>query len=127
MSYYFCKICGNVVYCKDDMSSSLMCCGQKMEKCAENIKDTELSDKHIPMYHFEKNTIYIEVGEILHPCGSKHHICFVELNTDKGKHIRIFKDDDIPKCKFNLNEDEKALSIRVYCNIHGLWKRDIED
>lgn len=126
MGYYYCKICGNVVYCNDNNSSSLTCCGENMTRCKENIKDQEQSEKHVPVYKIDGNKISIEVGEILHPCNNEHHIVFIELNTNKGKYIRMLDKNEIPKCEFYMGEDEKPVNIRIYCNIHGLWRRDIE-
>lgn len=126
MGYYYCKICGNVVYCNDNNAASLTCCGEKMNKCTEHISDSEMSEKHIPIYKIDGNKISIEVGEILHPYTIDHHIVFVELNTDKGRHIRMLSNSEVPKCDFYLSENEIPVNIRVYCNIHGLWRRDIE-
>lgn len=127
MGYYYCKICGNVIHCPDNCSSTLTCCGEKMHKCEENKEDMNYGEKHIPVYSIDGTKVCVKAGSTLHPSGNEHYIVFIELTTDKGNYTRIFKPGEIPECCFYLGENEKPLYIRLYCNIHGLWRRDISD
>ena len=54
----------------------------------------------------------------------------VDENEDWGGWLVRIKDEwlnpgEAPNVKFLLG-DEKPLAVYAYCNLHGLWKADVE-
>lgn len=107
---YKCNVCGNIVEVLHSGQGQLVCCGQPMELQIEKEVD-EGKEKHIPVIEGGK----IKVGEVPHPMEESHYIEWIEVDNCK-----IFlKPGDKPEAEFNVKENS---SVRIYCNIHGLWK-----
>ncbi len=119
--FYVCEHCGNIVGMIHSAGVPLMCCGQKMTRL--DAGTTEASkEKHIPVVKVENNLVSVSVGEVLHPMTEEHSILWVYLQTDKGGQRKCLKDE--PAVTFAL-VDEKPQAVFAYCNLHGLWKKDI--
>lgn len=118
---YKCNICGNIVKVLHIGQGQLVCCGQFMELLEEKIID-EGKEKHVPVIEKEDNKITIRVGEILHPMEEDHYIEWIEVLCEKGCFKKILKPGDKPESFFNI--DCNNYIIRIYCNIHGLWKSE---
>ena len=56
---------------------------------------------------------------------AEHNIAWVYLETTKGGQYKVLAPDEAPEAVFKLG-DEKPVAVYAYCNIHGLWKTDIE-
>jgi len=118
---YKCEVCGNIVEVLHIGAGELVCCGQPMKLMEEKIKD-EGKEKHLPV--IEKSSI-IKIGEVEHPMNENHFIEWIEITTENEKKLKKFlKFDDKPQFDFNIKE--RIISVRCYCNIHGLWKYDVE-
>ena len=53
----------------------------------------------------------------------EHHILWVELSTPDQLYIQFLGPDDLPEAEFPVNlTDEKEVTAKSYCNIHGFWK-----
>ena len=96
--FYICAHCGNIVELIQDGGVPMFCCGQAM-------------DELIP-------------GSVDHPMVDVHWIEWVQLVTDKGSYRKQLNPGQAPHVSFLLQE-EKPLEVYAYCNLHGLWKKDL--
>ena len=120
---YKCEICGNIVEVLHVGDGTLVCCGQNMTNMKEKTAD-EGQEKHVPIIEKTDSKVIINVGEIAHPMEEAHHIEWIELEI-KTKNSKVFlTPTDEPKAEFSTTED--IIRARAYCNIHGLWKKDMQ-
>ena len=115
---YKCQICGNIVEVLDEGAGELVCCGQPMLLLQEKTEESEIAEKHIPVFSKTKNGFEVKVGEVPHPMSEEHHIVFVEAFGQNERCIKYLSVNQEPKVEF-LQGD--ILFVREYCNIHGLW------
>ncbi len=123
--FYICKHCGNIVGLVQNAGVPVMCCGQKMELMEPSTAE-EGVEKHLPVVEVIDNTVLVTVGEKLHPMEKDHSILWVYLQTDKGGHRRCLDVGREPYATFIL-AGEKPLAVYAFCNIHGLWKTEVEE
>ena len=124
---YKCEICGNIVNVIHVGAGELVCCGQPMTLQEEKQKD-EGTEKHLPVIEkLPENVcrggdgIIVKIGKIEHPMTDEHYIEWIEVLTKDDKIGRKFlKPKDKPVVEFHTRSDIKE--VRVYCNLHGLWK-----
>lgn len=83
------------------------------------------TEKHVPVATVMGEKVHVEIGSILHPMIDVHFIEWIAVETDKGFHIKFLKPGQQPIADFAL-VNERALTVYEYCNIHGLWKKDLE-
>lgn len=121
--FFICEHCGNLIGMIHDAGVPMMCCGQKMKKLEPGVIDAS-EEKHIPVISVEGNLVTVTVGAVAHPMAEEHSILWVYLETDKGgqrKNLEVGKE---PRVVFAL-ADEKPIAVYAYCNLHGLWKKEI--
>ena len=124
---YKCNICGNIVEVQHTGAGELVCCGAPMELLTEKTEN-EGQEKHLPVMTKLPEDVCrggdgykIKVGEVAHPMESEHHIEWIEVKTDDGKLSKKYlKPGDSTEVEFYTKK--KIEEVRVYCNIHGLWK-----
>ena len=121
--FYICEHCGNVIGLIHDAGVPMMCCGQKMTKLEAGVVEAS-HEKHIPVVSVENNLVKAVIGEVLHPMTEEHNIAWVYLETDKGGQRKNLTPSSSPEVVFAL-ADEKPIAVWAYCNLHGLWKKDI--
>lgn len=122
IKFYKCPICGNVIEVINGDVSRVKCCGSELVELTANTIDAAL-EKHVPIYEVEGNEMTVKVGEVIHPMEEKHYITFIVLVTN-DKVIRIdLKPGDEPVVKLPYIKDS---IIYEYCNLHGLWKTNVE-
>ena len=122
VNYYKCPVCGNVIEVVNGDVNRVRCCGQELVLLEANTVDAAL-EKHVPVYEVENNEIVVKVGEVIHPMEEKHYITFVSLVTN-DRVIRVdLKPGDEPVVRFPY---VAGSVIYEYCNLHGLWKKDVE-
>lgn len=102
----------------------MMCCGEKMVELTAGAVDAAL-EKHVPAVTVEGANVHVVVGEVEHPMTEEHLIQFVVLVTDKGYQVAQLTAADEPKASFVLAEGAKALKVYEYCNLHGLWVKEL--
>ncbi len=121
--FYRCALCGNVIVKAVDSGLSVSCCGEQMEELIPH-RQEEYHEKHLPVVTWkDEHTIHVKVGSVEHPMLPEHHIAFIYLQTEHGGRIVWLKDKpeaDICVC------NDKPIAVYEYCNIHGLWKTDVE-
>jgi len=121
--FYICPHCGNIVEMVHDAGVPLICCGQKMDRLVPGAVEAS-GEKHIPVVKVSEGLVEVNVGSVDHPMVDVHWIEWVQLNTDKGSYRKRLNPGEAPNVKFLLS-DEKPLAVYAYCNLHGLWKSEL--
>ncbi len=124
VKFYICEHCGNLIGMIHDAGVPMMCCGQKMTKLEPGTVEAS-REKHIPVVTLSKNTVKVKIGSEAHPMTEEHSIRWVYLQTDQGGQRKCLEAGKAPEVTFALT-DEKPIAVYAYCNLHGLWKADIE-
>ena len=121
MKFYKCEICGKIVAMVKETPVDTMCCGQAMRELAPGTTDGA-TEKHVPVYTLEGNTVKVKVGSVEHPMTDAHHIEWIAIETENGNQRKELKPGDKPEATFALVPRDKVKSVYEYCNLHGLWK-----
>ena len=119
LEVYKCNVCGNIVEVLTGGAGSLVCCGQDMVAVSENTVDAAL-EKHVPVVTKVEGGYEVTVGSTLHPMEDKHFIEWIDLNADGTSYKVFLKPGEEPKAFFPVEAAE--VTVREYCNLHGLWK-----
>lgn len=82
-------------------------------------------EKHVPSVKVNGNNVKVEVGEVLHPMLDAHWINDIFLETDKGFYRKSLKPGDEPIVEFILEDGEVPENAYEFCNLHGLWVKEI--
>jgi superoxide reductase len=105
-----------------DAKVPVVCCGEKMEELIPNTVDAS-GEKHVPVVtRLADDKIKVEVGSVAHPMLEEHHIAFVYVETKNGGVMVNLKDE--PNAEIMVPVDE-VVAVYEYCNLHGLWKVDV--
>ncbi len=123
MQFFVCEECGNLVGMIHSSGVPMVCCGQKMKELTANTSDGA-KEKHVPVATVDGDTVTVEVGSVAHPMTEAHYIQWIYLQTEKGGQRKALKPGEAPKAVFVL-KDDKAVAAYAYCNLHGLWKKDL--
>ena len=121
--FYICPHCGNIVEMVHDAGVKPFCCGQKMNELIPNTVDAS-GEKHIPAVKVGEGVVEVNVGSVDHPMVDVHWIEWVQLVTNKGSYRKWLNPGEAPNVKFLLSE-EKPVAVYAYCNLHGLWKTEL--
>jgi len=122
--FYICEHCGNLVGMIHDAGVPLICCGQKMTKLEAGVVEAS-HEKHIPVVSVKGNEVTVTVGSVAHPMTEEHQIDWIYLQTDRGGQRKCLAPGSEPTVVFTLTE-EKPIAVYAYCNLHGLWKADVQ-
>ena len=121
MKFYKCEICGKIVAMVKETPVDTVCCGQAMRELVPGTTDGA-TEKHVPVYTLEGNTVKVKVGSVEHPITDAHHIEWIAIETENGNQRKELKPGDKPEATFALVPRDKVKSVYEYCNLHGLWK-----
>ena len=119
LQIYKCEICGNIVEVLHEGKGELVCCGKPMKLFTENTEDAA-KEKHVPVVERISGGIKVTVGSVPHPMEEKHYIEWIEVIADGMAYRQFLKPGDTPEAVFTV--DAQNISVREYCNVHGLWK-----
>jgi len=119
LNTYKCGLCGNIVEVQHVGGGPLACCGQPMNLLNENTTEAA-TEKHIPAVEKTAEGLMVKVGSVEHPMADDHYIEWIEVITAERSYTHFFKPGDKPEALFKI--DGEAVSVRAYCNLHGLWK-----
>lgn len=122
--FFICKHCGNIIAYAKSSGVPVMCCGEKMQELVPNTVDAA-KEKHVPEVKVEGNIVRVTVGSVLHPMGEAHRIEWVSIETEQGNQRKELKTDSAPEAQFALIAGDKVVGAYAYCNLHGLWKKEI--
>ena len=119
LEVYKCNVCGNIVEVLTGGAGALVCCGQDMVLMSENTVDAA-KEKHVPVATKVEGGWEVSVGSVPHPMEEKHLIEWIELNANGTSYKVFLKPGEEPKAFFPVDADN--VTVREYCNLHGLWK-----
>ncbi len=120
-----CEICGNIVEVIVDKGVPLMCCGTKLVDLVPNTTEAA-TEKHLPVASIEGDQLLVSVGEVNHPMTPEHLITAITVVLGDTVQTVTLKDTDEPKATFALNGYKGKVEVYEYCNLHGLWKTELE-
>jgi superoxide reductase len=115
---YRCNKCGNIVEVLHIGGGTLVCCGEPMECLKENSVDAA-KEKHVPVVEKTASGVKVTVGSVLHPMTAEHYIEWIEVISGEQVYRKQLKPGQKPVAEFNISG---SVSVRAYCNLHGLWK-----
>lgn len=124
MKFYICKKCGSILTSFNHVCAGLTCCGELMSELVPGTTDAAV-EKHVPVVSIDGENVFVKVGEVEHPMVEKHYIQWIVLETDKGYMTKYLKPEEKPEAAFRLADGEKAVAAYEYCNLHGLWKKEL--
>jgi len=119
LEIYKCEVCGNIVEVLHGGVGKLVCCGQPMRLMERNAADAA-HEKHVPVIKGVEGGFAVKVGDAPHPMLEEHYIEWIELVAGDRAYRLFLKPDDAPEAAFLL--EEKDVTARGYCNLHGLWE-----
>lgn len=115
---YRCGQCSNTVEVLFAGGGDLTCCSKPMAQMSEK-SGQEGQEKHVPVIHATDAGVVINVGSNPHPMQTDHFIEWVEVCSNGRAYRQYLKPDGAPEATFNV--PIKALTVRAFCNKHGLW------
>ncbi|MCP4602980.1 MAG: desulfoferrodoxin [Proteobacteria bacterium] len=119
LQVFKCALCGNMVESIHAGGGELVCCGQSMKLFEENTVDAA-KEKHVPVLQKTDSGFKVKVGDVAHPMGEDHYIEWIELLADGKAYREFLEPGSPPEATFLI--DAKEVTVRAYCNLHGLWK-----
>ena len=121
-SVYKCPDCGTIVMMIKKGGCTPSCCGHTMPELTANTTDAA-QEKHVPVAEVKGNEIVVKVGSVAHPMTEEHLIEWIALETKSGVEIKYLKAGETPEAVFANKGD--AVAVYAYCNLHGLWKSEL--
>jgi superoxide reductase len=121
--FFKCEICGNVVQLVTVGGGPLACCGKPMTELQPNTTDAAV-EKHVPAVTVDGNKIIVQVGDTPHPMEEKHFIQWIYVEGGGCGQIAYLQPGDEPKAEFTI-PCGKPSAVYAYCNLHGLWKKEL--
>ena len=91
------------------------------EEITANTVDAAL-EKHVPVYEIDDDLMTVSVGEIDHPMDDNHYIMWIAVMYEDDLEMIKLKPGDEPRATFKYI---KGAEIYAYCNLHGLWKKEV--
>ena len=82
-------------------------------------------EKHVPVIEVNKDVCKVSVGSTLHPMSEEHYIDAIVLITSDKTIMKKLRPSDQPIAEFKLTENEKVNKAYAYCNLHGLWVKEL--
>ena len=125
MKIYRCSQCGNMINMISESGVPVVCCGKIMEELVPNTVEAS-GEKHIPIVEVLGDKVKVNVGSVDHPMIPAHYIEWICLETDAGEQIKKLTPESAPAATFTL-DGAKPEAVYAYCNLHGLWKTEIEE
>lgn len=123
--FLLCRRCGNLIEMINDSGVTPICCGTDMNELTPNSVEAA-TEKHIPVVEIDGNIAKVTVGSTLHPMEEAHYIEWIYLETSIGiKRVKLNPKEE-PIASFALLEGETVVSAYAYCNLHGLWIKELK-
>jgi superoxide reductase len=119
LEVYKCEVCGNMAEILHGGKGELVCCGQPMKINVENTVEAS-KEKHIPVVERIAGGFKVKVGSIPHPMEGKHYIEWIEVIAGGREYRQFLNPGDTPEATFMVDSNE--ITVREYCNLHGVWK-----
>ena len=124
LKFFKCEVCKNIIVKLADSGVPVSCCGKPMKELVPGATDGAL-EKHVPAVSTEGKNVKVQIGEVIHPMLEEHFIQFIALETKNGFQVKYLKAGDEPKAEFTVAADDEAVAVYEYCNLHGLWVKEL--
>lgn len=124
MKIFKCMKCGKVIAILNSSSCGTFCCDTEMVELKANSVDAAV-EKHVPVVEVIGSNVLVTVGDVEHPMTEEHYIEWIILETNKGFQLANLQPGEKPEASFVINEEDTVGSVYAYCNLHGLWKKDV--
>ncbi|EOS60556.1 desulfoferrodoxin [Firmicutes bacterium M10-2] len=100
--------------------------GEPMVELKAGSTDAAL-EKHVPAVKKEGEELFVQVGEIEHPMAPEHFITniWVEYPDGSVKRQSLIPGEK-PTAVFDVKDVNGKVTVYEYCNLHGLWKKEID-
>ena len=123
--FLLCRRCGNLIEMINDSGVTPICCGTDMNELTPNSVEAA-TEKHIPVVEIDGNIARVTIGSTLHPMEEAHYIEWMYLETSIGiKRVKLNPKEE-PIASFALLEEETVVAAYAYCNLHGLWIKELK-
>lgn len=100
--------------------------GQPAELLEAGVTDGA-AEKHVPAIEKDGDFLKVQVGEVAHPMLDNHYITNVWAEYPDGTvEKRSLKPGEAPVAVFDVKDKNGKVTVYEYCNIHGLWKNEID-
>ena len=124
MKFYMSENYSNIITKLSSNGAPILVDGKEMVLIQPGAVDAAV-EKHVPAVKVEGNVVNVNVGEVNHPMTTEHYIPWVALETSHGAQVRWLQPTDAPAVSFVLAEGEEAKVVYAYCNLHGLWQKEL--
>ena len=124
MRFFVCEKCGNMVEMIKESGAPMSCCGQNMTELVPGTSDGAY-EKHVPVFTVEGNKVTVNVGSVEHPMMPEHYIEWIAIETKKGSQRKKLSPGEKPTAEFLLTDGDSVVAVYEYCNLHGLWVKEI--
>ena len=121
-SIYKCDVCGEIVMMLKKGGCTPSCCGRAMTELSANTSDGA-KEKHVPDVSVSGDVLRVKVGSVEHPMAEAHYIEWIAAETESGISFKYLKPGDKPEAEFP--GASAIVAVYDYCNLHGLWKKEI--
>ncbi len=125
MNLFKCEVCGKVVEIVRDTKVPLVCCGRPMQKLEANTQDGA-HEKHIPVVEVFEDRLHIKVGEVEHPMVEAHWITNIYVVMGNNIMNVSLHPSEKPEATVYLNGYKGDVKVYEYCNLHGLYKTELD-
>ena len=122
--FYICKHCGNIIGMIHNTGVPVKCCGENMHELVANSTDAA-QEKHVPVVSIDGQQVTVTVGSVAHPMTAEHNIAWVYFQTKQGGQRKALPVDGAPTVSFALTADDAVVAVYAYCNLHGLWVKEV--
>ncbi len=116
--FYRCPVCQTVIEVLEESAYELVCCGPTMQRL-EDVPSHAMDERHLLTVTRTGSGLRVTVGRQGHPMRKNHAIRWIEVRSQNRCCRQFLEAGDLPQADFPNLADAK-LSIRAYCNIHGL-------
>ena len=121
LEVYKCIHCGNIVEVLHEGAGELVCCEEPMELMKEKTEETG-NEYHIPVVEVKDDKMFVKIGKSEHPSEEKHYIEFIEVHSPDNQYVKRKYLKAGEKPELELKPIYKNITMRAYCNVHGLWR-----
>ena len=84
-------------------------------------------EKHVPEVKLEDGKVKVQVGSTLHPMLENHWITNIWIEyADGSVEKATLLPGEQPVAEFDPKDKKGVATVYEYCNLHGLWKAEIE-
>lgn len=84
-------------------------------------------EKHVPAVKVEDGKLFVQIGDVVHPMLEEHYITNIWAEYPDGTVEKVaLKPGEKPTAVFDVTDVNGKMKVYEYCNIHGLWVKELE-